>query len=89
MEHGISSSAACGIFPDQGSNPSPLHWEVNSLPAESPVCVCVCVCVYGSFVRSDSLQPHGLYSLSGSSVHGIFQARILELVTISYSRGSS
>ena len=29
------------------------------------------------------------YSPSGSSVHGIFQARILELVAISSSRGSS
>ena len=29
------------------------------------------------------------YSLPGSSVHGIFQARILEWVTISFSRGSS
>ena len=28
-------------------------------------------------------------ALSGSSVHGIFQARILEQVAISYSRGSS
>ena len=28
-------------------------------------------------------------NLSGSSVHGIFQASILELVTISYARGSS
>ena len=28
------------------------------------------------------------YSLPGSSVHGIFQARILEWVAISYSRGS-
>ena len=29
------------------------------------------------------------YSMPGSSVHGILQARILEWVTISYSRGSS
>ena len=29
------------------------------------------------------------YSLPGSSVHGIFQARILERVAISFSRGSS
>ena len=29
------------------------------------------------------------YRLPGSSVHGVFQARILEQVTISYSRGSS
>ena len=29
---GLSCSAACGIFPDQGSNPCPLHWQVDSLP---------------------------------------------------------
>jgi len=29
------------------------------------------------------------YSLPGSSVHGILQARILEWVAISFSRGSS
>ena len=29
------------------------------------------------------------WGLPGSSVHGIFQARILEQVAISYSRGSS
>ena len=23
-------SAACGIFPDQGSNPRPLHWQADS-----------------------------------------------------------
>ena len=28
-------------------------------------------------------------SLPGSTVHGILQARILEMVTVSYSRGSS
>ena len=33
--------------------------------------------------------PYGLYSLRGSSVHGILQARILEWVAISFSRGSS
>ena len=25
VAHGLSYSAACGIFPDQGSNPCPLH----------------------------------------------------------------
>ena len=29
------------------------------------------------------------YSLPGSSVHGVFQARILEWIAISFSRGSS
>ena len=27
MAHGLSCSTACGIFPDQGSNPCPLHWQ--------------------------------------------------------------
>ena len=39
-------------------------------------------------VMSDSLWPHGLYRLPGSPVHGIFQARVLEWVAISFSRGS-
>ena len=39
------------------------------------------------FFMSFSLQPHGLRSLPGSSVHGIFQARILELAVISFSMG--
>ena len=33
------------------------------------------------------LLPHGLYSPPGSSVHGIFQARILERVATSYFKG--
>ena len=49
----------------------------------SIVCnVCMRVCV----VMSDSSQPHGLYSPSGSSVYGVSQARILEWIAISYSR---
>ena len=53
----------------------------------------VCVCS----VVSDSLQPHGLYSLPGSSVHGIlhcpldspFSTGILDWVAIFSSRASS
>ena len=53
------------------------------------VCVCVCVCV-GMCVQLcptlcdplDCSPPH-------SFAHGIFQARILEQVAISFSRGSS
>ena len=37
---------------------------------------------------SDSLKPHGLYP-TRSSVHGIFQARMLEWVAIPFSRESS
>ena len=38
---------------------------------------------------SNSLRPRRLYNVLGSSVHGISQARILEWVAISLSRGSS
>ena len=44
----------------------------------------VCSCS----VLSDSLRSHGLCTLPGSSVHGIFQARILEWVAVSFSRGN-
>ena len=50
------------------------------------VCVCVCVCTHMHSVVSDSLWPHGL---TGSSVHCISQARILEWAAISSSRDLS
>ena len=30
VARGLSCSAACGIFLDSGSNPCPLHWQVDS-----------------------------------------------------------
>ena len=27
--HGLSCSVAYGVFPDQGSNPCPLHWQAD------------------------------------------------------------
>ena len=50
--------------------------------------MCVCVCVFSHSVVSHSLRRYEC-SPSGSSVHGILQARILEWVAISSSRGSS
>ena len=32
VAHGLSCSVACGIFPDQGSNPCPLYWQADSQP---------------------------------------------------------
>ena len=32
VAHGPSCSAARGIFPHQGSNPCPLHWQADSQP---------------------------------------------------------
>ena len=48
---------------------------------------CIGACLVTSVVSTSS-WPHGC-SLPGSSVHGIIQARILEWVFISFSRGSS
>ena len=31
VAHRLSCSAACGIFPGQGSNPCPLHWQAEIL----------------------------------------------------------
>ena len=42
VAHGPSCSAACGILPDQGSNPCPLHWQADSQPLRhqgSPRCL--------------------------------------------------
>ena len=30
----VSLPMACGIFPDQGSNPCPLHWQADSSPLD-------------------------------------------------------
>ena len=32
MVLGLSCSMSCGIFPEQGSNPCPLHWQADSQP---------------------------------------------------------
>ena len=32
--HKLSCPGACGIFPDQGSNPRPLHWQADSHPLD-------------------------------------------------------
>ena len=49
------------------------------------ICVCVCVCAQSCLTLCDPMD----YNPPGSSEHGIFQARILEWVAISFSRGSS
>ena len=28
--HGLSCPMACGVFPSQGWNPCPLHWQADS-----------------------------------------------------------
>ena len=55
MRHRLSCSETCRIFPDQGSNPSLLHCQADSLPLShqgSP-----CVCTLSHSVVSDSATP--------------------------------
>ena len=49
------------------------------------VCVCECVCAQSCLTLCNPMD----YSLPGSSVHGILQARMLEWVAISFVRVSS
>ena len=53
------------------------------------VCVCVCVCVCSVTQFCSTLCNRMDCNPSGSSVLGIFQARILEWVAFSSFRGSS
>jgi len=50
---------------------------------------CIFYCCYLIAKSCLTLKPHRLYNLTGSSAHGISQAKILEWVAISFSRGSS
>ena len=63
---------------------------ISWLYAPSPQASLGCICVSSvASVVSDTLQIPTDYSLLGSSVHGILQARILEWVAMPSSRGSS
>ena len=54
------------------------------------VCVCVCMCVHAKSLQlSLTLCDPMDCSPPGFSDHGISQAKILEWVAISFSRGSS
>ena len=42
VAHGPSCSAACGIYPDQGLNPCPLHQQADSQPLRHQGSPCSC-----------------------------------------------
>ena len=70
-------------LPNPGIKPTSPHWQVDSFPLShqgrwneiAQSCPILC----------DPIDC----SLPGSSVHGIFQAIVLEWIAISFSRGSS
>ena len=64
VAHGPSCSVACGIFPDQGSNPCPLHWQADSQPLchqGSPMCTFFKEGGFGNSTSTDLILIHGLY----------------------------
>ena len=66
--------------------PKLMHWrDVKSLEPSFLLMFCYCLVAKSCLTLCDPMDC----SPSVSSVHGNFQARILEWVTISFSRGSS
>ena len=67
VAHGPSCSAACGIFPDQGSNPYSLHWQADSQPLRhqgSPRYeLLMTIYVSGSTDQYNSWKSWNLYQL--------------------------
>ena len=73
----VISCFFCALFP------RPYHY--CSIPLYMLQLINVRACVISCPTLCDPMD----YSLPGSSIHGIFQARILEWVATSSSRGSS
>ena len=65
-----------------------LYKTLSTLREEAIFFACVCLCARWLQWGPTLCKPMDC-SLSGSSVHGILQARILEWVAIAFSRGSS
>ena len=79
-----------GVFLTQGSNSCLLHQQEASLLLSHlgiPICIHMCVCAK-SLQSCPTLCDPVDYSLPGSSVLGILQARILEWVAMLSSRGN-
>ena len=69
----------------------PMQLRRDSMNLEEGVCVCVCVCVCCVHVCActqlcSTLCNPMVCSLPASSVHGIFQTKLLEWAAISYPR---
>ena len=56
VAHGPSCSAACGIFPDQVSNPCPLHRQADSQPLRHQGSPTIGF-LRGNFIRAADVFP--------------------------------
>ena len=69
---GPSRSMACGIFPDQDSNPRPLHWQADSQPLRHqgsplPASLKAAYCIYWTVLW------FSLKNISWSSLYTVYQ----------------
>ena len=85
LQRGVSLSSPCsrGTY-NHAEERSRMHEKMQNQTAsgcQPNVCICAQLCL----TLCDSMDC----SLPGSTVHGIFQARILEWVAVSFSRGPS
>ena len=76
VAHRLSCSAAYGIFPEQGWNPCPLHWQVDSQPLECQGRPRVCFCFLHNFIYvftfgcvGSSLLPRFFSSCNAQASH--------------------
>ena len=73
VAHGSSCSAACGIFPDQGSNPCPLHWQADSQPLRHQGCPHSIFNIYFLIYTGDLLQPRSCLLIPPSQCYSVIK----------------
>ena len=76
VAHGLSCSAVCGIFPDQGSNPCSLYWQVDSQPLRHQ----------GSLVRKFLIRGKQIRKLSQRMRWRVGRYELLNWTTENVSR---
>ena len=69
VAHGPSCSVACGIPPDQGSNPCALHWQADSQPLRHQGSPALVFIIFYYFISNPHLYfLHTLCSLERYTV---------------------
>ena len=58
---GLSFPVACGIFLDQGLNPCPLHWQVDSYPLEHQESLKVLISIYKIWFPYSAVKDQGSF----------------------------
>ena len=93
VAHGPNCSAACGIFPDQGSNPCPLHRQADSQPLRHQGSPIIVLLNKSSFMQQQQKKTKTCPSTDDiqvlaqmpSAQRGFFQSPNLKQVSLHYS----